>query len=62
MPYLSRPCRVGKGRFPAWMICYRGAMLNRARAAVLAVVLAALALLPVACTGKGADKAPSRHH
>jgi membrane fusion protein, multidrug efflux system len=38
------------------MICYRGAMLNRART----VVLAALALLPGACGGKAADKAPSR--
>jgi RND family efflux transporter MFP subunit len=41
------------------MICYRGAMLNRART-VPAVVLAALAALPSACGGKGADKGASR--
>src|SRR5260221_7885538 len=38
------------------MICYRGAMLNSARA----LAAAALVLLPAACGGKAADKAPSR--
>jgi RND family efflux transporter MFP subunit len=56
LPYLSRASGVGKDRCSSTMICYRGAMLNRARA----LAAAALALLPVACGGKAADKATSR--
>src|SRR4029079_11038010 len=41
------------------MICYRGAMLIRAKA-LAATWIAALTALASACSGKSADKAPTR--
>jgi RND family efflux transporter MFP subunit len=41
------------------MICYRGAMLERARELAL-VALGALVMLPLACNGKGASKGSIR--
>jgi RND family efflux transporter MFP subunit len=42
------------------MICYRGAMLIRSGARVAIALAVGLALLAGACSGKSADKAPSR--